>query len=132
MRLVLQRHSCDCGVACVAMICGVSYERALAAFPDAIQRRMVPGRKTGTSTVELSDACERLGVRLGRRARPLRKRDLASLSGPMILVVRLGSQPSSHNWHWVAYDGDRKRLFDPAAAIEHYVVESYVPVLGAA
>jgi ABC-type bacteriocin/lantibiotic exporter with double-glycine peptidase domain len=32
IRVVLQRHPADCGVACLAMLCGVSYENALVAI----------------------------------------------------------------------------------------------------
>lgn len=134
MRLIRQRRANDCGVAVVAMVCGVSYARALAAFSFHVQYRM-RALKSGTTTRDVAEAIERLGWRCDRRCRPIRKRDLwqKNITGRAILAVRFPEQGRTE-WHWIAYDaqgeGDRRdsRYHDPSTQIHPYVVTGYIRV----
>lgn len=65
LRMVLQRHPRDCGVAVLAMLCGVSYEEALVAV--SAEAPMVLTH--GLTTQQLVGAARRLGYRLRRTKR---------------------------------------------------------------
>jgi ABC-type bacteriocin/lantibiotic exporter with double-glycine peptidase domain len=58
--LVAQRHEADCGVACLAMFLGVSYEDALLAIGGETPTVL----RSGVYWKHLKRAAERLGVRL--------------------------------------------------------------------
>lgn len=75
--VVPQRGSTDCGIACVAMLLGVSYETALIAFKKEPVR--------GVKTREIHAAARRLG----RRLHWSRKFDLETDTG--LLAVRFAS-----------------------------------------
>src|SRR5262245_51455634 len=82
MRVVTQRHQMDCGVACLAMICGVSYENALVAVAQVAPNVCV----SGMWTKEIRQAAQRLGYRL----RVKRRVDLENDTGILNL--------SAHAW----------------------------------
>ncbi len=65
IRVVVQRHPADCGVATLAMLLGVSYEDALVAL--AAEEPAVLTR--GVFTKHLEAAAQKLGFRLRRRRR---------------------------------------------------------------
>lgn len=128
MRLIRQRRDNDCGVAAVAMVCGVSYAAALAAFTPDIQRRMTK-LSTGTTTKECAAAIRALGWQCDSRARPMKKRELRTLPGRAMLIVRFTTK-MRHEWHWMAFDannGDYKVL-DPATRLQDYRVDSFIRV----
>lgn len=128
MRLIRQRRENDCGVAVVAMVAGVSYQRALAAFTPEVRRRMTSLR-AGTSTRDVANALVALGWQCDARLRPLRKRDLDALTGRAILCVRY-PEKGAHTWHWCAFLGEKSdmRVLDPATQLKPYVVTSYLGV----
>lgn len=130
MRLIRQRLYNDCGVAAIAMVAGVSYEKALAALPPDIRKRFDPTRrfKTGLSTREVANALEVLGHKSDRRLRPLRKQQLFDIRGRAILCVRFPGSKKTDNWHWVAWCGDEMKMLDPATQLEKYTVHSYIRV----
>lgn len=128
MRLIRQRRSNDCGVAVVAMVAGVSYDRALRAFTPKLQRTMTV-LSGGTGTCEVADALANLGWQCDRRLRPLRKRELGSIEGRAILCVR-NPGINDKKWHWMAFLGEKHdwRVLDPATELQPYVVTSYLRV----
>lgn len=65
LKVIPQRHAADCGVATLAMICGVSYEDALVAV--AAEEPAVLTR--GVHYKHLERAALRLGFRFRRRRR---------------------------------------------------------------
>jgi ABC-type bacteriocin/lantibiotic exporter with double-glycine peptidase domain len=73
LRVVVQRHTMDCGVACLAMICGVSYENALV----AIAQDQPNVCSVGIWFTELRRAAKRLGFKLKAK----RRVDLAEDTG---------------------------------------------------
>jgi ABC-type bacteriocin/lantibiotic exporter with double-glycine peptidase domain len=65
IRVVLQRHPADCGVACLAMLCGVSYENALVAVAQYRPDVCI----TGLGLRDMRASALRLGYRLKVRQR---------------------------------------------------------------
>jgi len=65
LRVITQRHQSDCSVACLAMVCGVSYENALVAVAGDAPDVCV----TGVYTQHLRNAARRLGFRLRTQRR---------------------------------------------------------------
>lgn len=82
VQIIPQRTTKDCGVCCVAMFLGVSYEKALLAFGDVLD--------TGVTMRQIKAAAKKLG-------RPLtlaRSIDLETDTG--ILALRGKHWPSDH------------------------------------
>jgi ABC-type bacteriocin/lantibiotic exporter with double-glycine peptidase domain len=129
MRLIKQRRDNDCGVAAVAMVAGVSYERALAAFTPEVQRRMTE-LKAGTSTRDCRLAFIELGWEPDTRVRPMRKRTLKELRGRALLCVRPPASQPKRDWHWCAFLGTAKdyHVLNPATDLDNWVVDSYLMV----
>lgn len=82
IRVIPQRHPADCGVACLAMYLGVSYEDALLAVGQ-VEKRVL---KRGLWTSQIRAAAKRLGATL----RTARTYDLETASG--ILGLRGGKK----------------------------------------
>lgn len=102
MRLILQKHENDCGIACVAMLAEVPYRRALSEiFPD--------GEIELTQAPTLRDALIRFSRRPGRAVVPLRGRDYRTLAHPALLKVNPRLQ--GFEWHWVVWTGSK--VLDP-------------------
>lgn len=76
LSVVIQRHGYDCGVACLAMLTGVSYEEAL------IATQLPKVMTTGMTTAQLRATAKRLGKTLTTK----RAFDLEADTG--ILCVR--------------------------------------------
>lgn len=100
IRLVPQRHTTDCGVACVAMIAGVSYQQAF----NAIGFSEVHKQFYTTHT------CLTIALRkLGAHVRWKKFRSWHDIPGPAIVAVN--HRRKCRKFHWVLYDG--KRIIDP-------------------
>ncbi len=84
LKVVMQRHSTDCSAACLAMLLGVSYEKALLALR---QDRILTH---GVMVRHVLQAAKRLGKPLKFR----RKFDLENDTG--ILGVRSDKWPTEH------------------------------------
>lgn len=63
--VVAQRHPADCGVSCLAMFLGVSYEDALIALGGEVPQIL----KRGVFFTELTRAADKLGARMRLKAR---------------------------------------------------------------
>jgi ABC-type bacteriocin/lantibiotic exporter with double-glycine peptidase domain len=105
VRRIVQTDNTGCGIACLAMLAGVSYAEAR----RAVFGRYHPG-DCSTSTGELRRGLRKLGIRAGKRLIPLRGRRLRSLETDAILKVNLGLDGY---WHWVVWDAGRQVLRDP-------------------
>jgi hypothetical protein len=119
MRRVKQANESDCGVACVAMLAGVSYEEA----HEAVYGE---GRKGLTSSGKLRSALIKLGrppvegrmVSIGRTT-------LASLPQDALLKV----QPlTCSTKHWVVWDKKRQMKLDPYPSPMRHKVVCYLLV----
>lgn len=83
LQVVIQRHGKDCGVACLAMLLGLSYEATLLAFRHNVMVQ-------GATIRQLLSA----GRRLGHPLRWTRKVDLENDTG--LLALRSKKWPSEH------------------------------------
>ena len=102
MRLVRQRTSTDCSIACVAMLAGVSYAQA---------KRVVPQGRTKTRAIKR--ALIELGVSHGYRTIPVSE-SLSELEQRLSFDALLKTRPDkAENWHWMVWDSKRKKTLDP-------------------
>ena len=104
MRRVSQLHPDGCGVACVAMIVGVSFNEA---------RRCMFGHQeiTTTRTRDIRKALREFGIASSRLVRSTpRTRYFRNLEQDAILKTR---SRSDNDWHWIVWDGKHKKLLDP-------------------
>ena len=104
MRWIRQRTATDCGVAAVAMVADVSYEKAKMAF------KRFPGRGFETEAKDLRSALKNLGLHLSKRPRPLRGAIKIRLKSDAIALVRL---PDDNENHWIVWDACVQQLLDP-------------------
>lgn len=119
MRTIKQQKGTDCGVGCVAMLAGVSYEEAKeAVYPD--------GKVRITSSGKLRAALTKLGrppvegrmVSKGRTT-------LNSLPSDALLKV----QPSGEKGkHWVVWDHEKQIKRDPYPETMRHKVICYLLV----
>jgi hypothetical protein len=91
-----------CGIACVAIVAGVTYRRA----KTAVQSRP---NHTGNSTyyADFRWALDAFGIRYemnGRRG--FRFESWDEMPARAIVAVEC-DPPRPGNWHWVVYEGDR-------------------------
>src|SRR5665213_4508399 len=104
MKYVRQRTDTECGIACVAMLADVGYEKARHALSGPNHNG------TGRSEKDqMRKALTTFGViitkRLVRCARhPSSKRDA---------LVRTNVGPISGNWHWAVWDATQQKFLDP-------------------
>lgn len=108
---VRQQGMSDCGVACLAMAAGISYEAAKAAF-DSAGLAVRRGRKVAYSSNfrELIDALSVTGVNAKRK----RFAGWGCIAGPSIVKTNVDAKG---DWHWVVAYLDAEQgivLLDPA------------------
>jgi hypothetical protein len=100
MNLIQQpTGSKQCGQACVAMLCGVSIERAVG----------LVGKKFSTKTKELARACRKLGYHCDSRLSVIGQNYNWLLAQENMLVKITWDHASS--WHWIVVH-DRV-IYDP-------------------
>jgi ABC-type bacteriocin/lantibiotic exporter with double-glycine peptidase domain len=103
MKRVIQEHEVGCGVACLAMLAGITFqEAAVVMFPNG---RIRPAR-----TSDIKRAAKTLGIDAGARRRSLGKRDYRDLREDALLSVKFRN---TRWWHWVVWDSRNKQLLDP-------------------
>jgi ABC-type bacteriocin/lantibiotic exporter with double-glycine peptidase domain len=112
LMVVQQRFPMDCGVACLAMICGVSYENALVAVAQDTPNVCI----SGMWTKQFQAAAKRLGYRLRQKRRPDLEQDTGILGlscktwpGDHVVVLREGLI--------IETDGT---LWEPDVFLRHY------------
>lgn len=122
MRRIIQLDADGCGVACVAMIAGVSYQGAL---------RTMYGEKPviKTLTSDLRRGLRSLGVECASELiRSSKQRHYRNLRQDAILKTRTRAD---RDWHWIVWDSKRQILLDPEPKGYRYVrppITSYLVV----
>ncbi len=122
MAFIRQRNSKDCGVAALAMLCDVTYEKAYEAIP---WRR--EGILNGTNTTMLRQA----GLKLGYRTVSTPQDRLKLISPPpgwpkeidhtiwsLIpdnSLVKLPQLLGERGWHWVVWRNGK--IYDPTCGV---------------
>lgn len=114
MRKVMQGHKRGCGVACVAMVVGLSYWQTFHEFPLDVQDRISRDIK-GTTTGDLRKVLAAFGHKIPARRTPTKKWP----KEPCIAAVDV---KRNGNWHWVIWTG--RRILDPARSF-HTTEDSY-------
>jgi hypothetical protein len=106
MKRISQLDEDGCGVACVAMIAGVSYHEA--------RKRMFGDQNvTVTRTRELREALRDFGIACtGKLIPSTRRRHYKKLEQDAILKVK-SLRSGKKDWHWMVWDNRRKRALDP-------------------
>lgn len=105
MHRVRQKHEFGCGVAAIAMVANISYEKALViAHP---YRK--PWQRTDTSFERVLLALTFLGLDPKLEKEPRR---ISSIKRPAILVVNCHTKKEPY-LHAVAWDPTNKRILDP-------------------
>lgn len=104
MRHVAQLDKNGCGVACVAMLVGITYRES---------RRLMFGSETPsrTYTATLRNALRHHRIRTASRLVPLRTRSHEALRHDAILKVNVARD--GDRWHWIVWDAARHKLLDP-------------------
>lgn len=103
LKLIKQVKRTECGVACVAMLCGVSIEEARKLLGQTNDQ------KTGwTNTAEIRSALATKGIRLGKEVWCDNWRKLESKSGVLLVSVNYKiilnvSGEKKSNWHCAIY-----------------------------
>lgn len=123
MRYVKQRHITGCGVAAVAMLTGVSYDRAL----KAVRPDRKPGDCACTSLTDFLRGIEDLGhnCHVSYKKGSLRRSD----RNAMIIVKNPTKDPHA-SLHVVAWDAEKKKILDPwgrasTFTIDHKYIKKY-------
>lgn len=103
MNLIRQRTNTDCGVACLAMLAGISWEQAREALFNG-----TPKRSFRTKVQQMRIALLKFGI----------------IMSPSLVVCKNPSRLSrdallrtnvlaNGDWHWAVWDSKRKKLLDP-------------------
>jgi len=121
MKTIKQRRQTDCGVACVAMLAGVSYEEAW----EKVHAEG-PGKKT--KTADLRRALQELGRTpdIGRR-RSLRWTTLESLEEDALVMGWLDDGGKEYR-HWIVWDAKARKPRDPYQRKLDYRPVSYLTI----
>lgn len=109
--LVPQDDDTGCGIACVAMLAGVSYEQAKAAtFPPSPRKR-----KFYTGGADLRRGLKAFGLTLEPTARAQKFTAWSQLETTSIVAIEQVPRHKSR-WHWVVFvdDGVRRYVLDPS------------------
>ena len=120
IRRVFQKHDDGCGIACVAMLAGVSYDAAcLTIFGDY--------QGDATSLDDLRWALMSYGFRVPRRMIPFWEHQHTQLKQHALLALDPGPDGM---WHWAVWDATHRRILDPLkrpprrpTVVGHVVVE---------
>ena len=120
MKTIKQKEENDCGVACVAMLTGKTYEEARAdIYPS--------GRSKLTKTKDLSKALVKLGRKpLSDRRQPFGSKTPRDLDTDALVFVEMDDGNDSK--HWVVWDAKAKKLRDPYYTKHDHHLRGYLAV----
>jgi ABC-type bacteriocin/lantibiotic exporter with double-glycine peptidase domain len=108
IKFVKQKHKTGCGVACIAMILGCSYDQGM----KIVHPRRKLWKKPYTSIKKIALVLNKKKLKF--KINFVNGIDLKNIKRPCILGVRNGSKKSllffPKSWHWVIFD---KRVLDP-------------------
>ncbi|MBF0860371.1 hypothetical protein HKD24_14390 [Gluconobacter sp. LMG 31484] len=103
MKLIKQKTETDCGVACVAMLAGVSWAKAR----DALNFKK-SDKKFYTDKDSVRNALTRLGVITEKNFVVCKYPE--RLTKDALLRTNL---LANGNWHWAVWDAKRQEILDP-------------------
>lgn len=107
-KIVYQKHKTGCGVACIAMILGCSYDQGM----KIVHPRKKLWKKPYTSIKRLALVLKKKKLKF--KIKFVDGFNLKNIKNPCILGVRNGTPKSffiiPKSWHWVVY---HKKILDP-------------------
>jgi len=116
MKRILQEDGTGCGIACIAMITGRSYQQ----IKDELIK--MPGYSAKgpfyTDASELRALAKSQGVSLIKRKRKFKEWKL--VPNGSILAIRFKEKNSEQEWHWVVFNriNGREFVIDPKKSIK--------------
>ena len=113
MKRIIQKDSSGCGLACIAMIAGISY-RQVRKWSTKIGCSKDGHFDTDASDLRELASCSKIA--LASRKRQFRSWDKI----PHKSIVAINYMEKTDSWHWVVFarDGDRKYVLDPKPSIK--------------
>lgn len=120
MKYVKQDSGPTCGVACYAMITGVTFKEA----HKKIKKRM---NSRGLKTIDMIRALKADNHKIvgSGRLRPVGKKTWRDLPKTSLVKVR-PTNCSKYHWHWVIWDG--KKVYDPVIGVKTSKKYDYDPI----
>lgn len=120
MKTIKQKEENDCGVACVAMLAGASYDEARALIHPN-------GRSKLTKTKDLSNALIKLGRKpLSDRRQPFGSKTPRDLDTDALVFVEMDDGDDSK--HWIVWDAKAKKLRDPYHTKYEHRLRGYLAI----
>jgi ABC-type bacteriocin/lantibiotic exporter with double-glycine peptidase domain len=116
LKLVPQEHRSGCGVACIAMLCNMSYADALSLlFPNSSSQvcnsdlvsTNLKGNQYLTNESQLRGALTQANLIVSRGWTPISLEELKTLPTSALLCT---------DDHWMVYDAKQKKILDPWAS----------------
>ena len=110
METIRQKHSTDCGIACVAMLVGKKY--------NEVEERMktlkcIWGRKRRTDWDDIVKTLKSYDKRLSRAYEITLRNKLSWESIKKNAIVAINYSKKNGYWHWVVFDKERCAVRDP-------------------
>ena len=106
MKRIIQEHPQGCGIACIAMLTGLTYAEA---FSFMKVNGIIVHRHT-TQTKHIVKALRLADYKCRDRLKPLYGKDFRDIQTDAVLKVKNGSK---YGWHWVVWDVRKQRILDP-------------------
>lgn len=110
MKYIKQDDGLTCGIACYAMITGLTFKESF----KKIKKRM---NSHGLRTSDMVKALRAAKYKIvgSKRLRPVGKKSWNDLPSLSLVKVRPDDCPI-HHWHWVVWNG--KKIYDPSLGIK--------------
>jgi hypothetical protein len=100
MRIVYQNGDDGCGIACVAMAAGTTYEKAKGSLPKYWESK-------GTTKKQMLRGLRGWGIATGKPT-PIGQKDFRQFEFDAVLLGYLGGE-----MHWTIWDSEQETLLDP-------------------
>ena len=114
MRRILQQHRTGCGIACIAMISGTTYEKVMSVAAK-ILNWSESQRTFYTRSSQLQSLLLEMNIS-AQKGRSIRK--WASM--PDTAIVGINHNKKNNTWHWVVFrrEAGREYVLDPKSRCE--------------
>jgi len=110
MERVRQRDPTGCGLACIAMVAGINYEKVRAIAVNELEWDGSGDFYTGTR--DLRDLGRYFGIEVGKRRRSFKSFNAL----PETAILAINYKEQTDTWHWCLYRRikDDEFIYDPS------------------